>query len=207
KFIRHKPVTSHSWRPPSFLLISHKHDRHLTGNMPNLGDVFPDFEADTTHGKIKFHDWLGDSWGILFSHPADYTPVCTTELGMVIKNMSEFEKRGVKVIALSCDDVESHKGWAKDIEGYIKCGEMKYPIISDVKRELAVKLGMLDPVEKDKGGLPLTCRARGENCMVIPSVSTEEAKKLFSKVEVVDVKSGKPYLRMTPDPEFSEGKK
>lgn len=224
--------------------------------MPNLGDVFPDFEADTTHGKIKFHDWLGDSWGILFSHPADYTPVCTTELGMVIKTMSEFEKRGVKVIALSCDDVESHKGWAKDIEGYIKCGEMKYPIISDVKRELAVKLGMLDPVEKDKGGLPLTCRAvfiigpdkklklsmlypattgrnfdeilrvvdslkltqekkvatpanwrRGENCMVIPSVSTEEAKKLFSKVEVVDVKSGKPYLRMTPDPEFSEGKK
>ncbi|XP_033099739.1 peroxiredoxin-6-like [Anneissia japonica] len=79
--------------------------------MVNLGDVFPDFEAETTIGKIKFHSWLGDSWGILFSHPADYTPVCTTELGMAAKQAPEFKKRGVKMIALSCDSVTDHNGW------------------------------------------------------------------------------------------------
>ena len=99
------------------------------------------------------------SWGILFSHPDDFTPVCTTELGEVAKLIPEFTKRNVKVVALSCNDVESHKGWIADIQAYTKCPEVAYPIISDKNRELAVQLGMVDPVEKDKAGLPLTCRA------------------------------------------------
>lgn len=80
-----------------------------------LGDIAPDFEQDSSLGRIKFHEWLGDSWGVLFSHPADYTPVCTTELGLTAKLKGEFEKRHVKAIALSVDSVESHKGWISDI--------------------------------------------------------------------------------------------
>ena len=101
------------------------------------------------------------SWAILFSHPADYTPVCTTELACVANLVPKFEERGVKLIALSCDGVESHKGWIKDIKnfgGYDK-DDFPYPIIADEKRELAVKLGMIDPDEKDAQGLPLTARA------------------------------------------------
>ena len=98
-------------------------------------------------------------WGVLFSHPADYTPVCTTELGVVAKLIPEFTKRNVKVIALSCDPVDSHKGWITDIKDYGKLDGFPYPIIADEKRELAVQLGMVDPVEKAKAGLPLTCRA------------------------------------------------
>lgn len=127
--------------------------------MVNLGDVFPDFEADTSSGKVKFHDWLGGSWAILFSHPADYTPVCTTELGKAAQMEGEFAKRGVKMIALSCDSVESHNGWIEDIKSYTGGKDFPYPIIADPKRELAVKFGMLDPDEKDNQGLPLTCRA------------------------------------------------
>lgn len=104
-------------------------------------------------------------WAILFSHPADYTPVCTTELGRVAALTSDFEKRGVKLIALSCDGVESHKGWIKDIQGYSGLsGDFPYPIIADEKRELAVKLGMIDPEEKDAEGLPLTARAVSSFC-------------------------------------------
>ena len=103
---------------------------------------------------------LSCRWGVLFSHPADFTPVCTTELGVVAKLVPEFEKRNVKVIALSCDPVDSHKAWISDIQSYsMITGDFPYPIISDPKRELAVQLGMVDPVEKDKAGLPLTCRA------------------------------------------------
>jgi len=126
--------------------------------MPNLGDVMPNFEAKTTGGDIKFHDWIGDSWAILFSHPADFTPVCTTELSMAQKMRPEFEKRGVKMIALSVDEVESHKGWIADIKNYTN-GEFGYTIISDPKREIAVQLGMIDPDEKDKAGMPVTARA------------------------------------------------
>uniref|UniRef100_T1J9Z2 1-Cys peroxiredoxin n=1 Tax=Strigamia maritima TaxID=126957 RepID=T1J9Z2_STRMM len=128
--------------------------------MVNLGDVFPNFKANTTVGEIQFHDWLGDSWGILFSHPADYTPVCTTELGRAAQLVPDFSKRGVKMLALSCNDLNSHQGWIKDIQAYSELnGSFPYPIISDENRDLAVQLGMIDPMEKDKDGLPLTCRA------------------------------------------------
>ena len=95
-----------------------------------IGDTAPDFEADTTQGQIKFHDWLGNSWGIIFSHPKDFTPVCTTELGYMAKLKPEFDKRNVKVIGLSVDPVDKHEGWAKDIEetqGYAP----NYPMIGD----------------------------------------------------------------------------
>ncbi|XP_053683162.1 peroxiredoxin-6 [Sabethes cyaneus] len=125
----------------------------------NLGDQFPNFQADTSIGKIDFYEWLGDSWGILFSHPADFTPVCTTELSAVAKLVPEFAKRNVKPIALSCDSTESHKQWITDIKAYGKLDDFNYPIIDDEKRELAVKLNMLDKDEIGAAGLPLTCRA------------------------------------------------
>src|SRR5215831_25800 len=100
-----------------------------------LGDTAPDFEADTTEGRIKFHDWLGSSWGILFSHPKDFTPVCTTELGFMARLKPEFDKRNVKILGLSVDPVDDHKRWANDIketQGYAP----NYPMIGD--RELKV---------------------------------------------------------------------
>ncbi|KAI6660880.1 Peroxiredoxin-6-like [Oopsacas minuta] len=215
-----------------------------------LGAEFPNLEVDTSKGKLKLHDYFGDKWGILFSHPADFTPVCTTELSEVVKLIPDFEKLNVKVIALSCNDTDSHNGWIKDIQNYGNCaGEFPYPIIADPKRELAVGLGMLDPVEKDKTGLPLTCRAVfiigpdkklklsllypattgrnfneiirvieslqltmykkvatpanwtcGGECMVLPTVSADDAKTLFPKHKVVELPSGKPYMRFTPQP-------
>ncbi|XP_066971528.1 peroxiredoxin-6 [Macrobrachium rosenbergii] len=218
--------------------------------MVNLGDVFPNFTAESTQGTIKFHNYIGDSWGVLFSHPADYTPVCTTELGRVAKLAPEFTKRNVKLLALSCDNVASHNGWIKDIQAYNNLsGEFPYPIVADENRDLAVSLGMVDPDEKDAAGMPLTCRAvfvvgpdkklklsilypattgrnfdeilrvidslqltavkkvatpadwkDGSHCMVIPSISSEEAKALFPEHKVHDVPSGKPYLRTTPHP-------
>jgi len=126
--------------------------------MPNLGDVMPNFKAETSEGPIQFHNWLEGSWAILFSHPLDYTPVCTTELSEAAKLAPEFVKRGVKMIALSCDDVTSHKGWIEDIKAY-SCGNFPFPIIADDKRELAVQLGMIDPDEKDHTGMPVTARA------------------------------------------------
>ncbi|XP_065202112.1 peroxiredoxin-6-like [Planococcus citri] len=218
--------------------------------MPLLGEVFPDFEADTTVGPIKFHDWLGDGWGILFSHPSDYTPVCTTELARVANLIPEFAKRNVKVVALSCDSVESHQGWINDIKSFggIIGDGFPYPIIADEKRDLAVKLGMLDPAEKDSKGLPLTCRAvfvinpdkklalsilypattgrnfdeilriidslqltavkkvatpvdwkNGSECMILPTLSEDEAQKNFARYSSVKVPSGKNYIRMTKD--------
>ncbi len=129
--------------------------------MPKLGEEFPNFEADTTKGKINFHDWIGDQWAILFSHPADYTPVCTTEMASMAQNADEFAKRNTKLIGLSVDSVESHKGWEKDVLSHCQCGGdgLPYPIIADDKRELAVKFGMLDPDELDAEGMPLTARA------------------------------------------------
>ncbi|CAO1442043.1 unnamed protein product [Diamesa tonsa] len=127
----------------------------------NLGDQFPNFQAKTTAGDIDFYEWLGSTnWGVLFSHPADFTPVCTTELSQVAKLVPEFEKRKVKVIALSCDSVESHLGWITDIQKYGNLsGEFPFPIIDDLNRDLAVKFNMLDRDEIGANGLPLTCRA------------------------------------------------
>ena len=109
-----------------------------------LGDTAPDFTAETTEGTIEFHQWLGDGWGILFSHPKDYTPVCTTELGRVANLKGEFEKRNVKVIAVSGDPLESHKGWINDINETQSC-TMNYPIIADPDRNVATMYGMIHP--------------------------------------------------------------
>ncbi|KAK3516603.1 hypothetical protein QTP70_021933 [Hemibagrus guttatus] len=218
-----------------------------------LGDVFPNFEANTTIGKIKFHDFLGDSWGILFSHPRDFTPVCTTELASAARLSNEFKKRDVKMIALSIDSVADHCAWSKDVmalHSEAAANPLPFPIIADDKRELSVLLGMLDPDERDKDGMPLTARCvfvigpdkrlklsilypattgrnfteilrvidslqltankkvatpvdwkPGEEVMVIPSLSDEEAKKLFpAGFTTKELPSGKKYLRYTPQP-------
>src|SRR5512135_2591041 len=107
-----------------------------------LGDTAPDFEAETTEGEIDFHDWMGDSWTVLFSHPKDFTPVCTTELGYMAKIKPEFDRRGVKIIGLSVDTVSDHQRWAADIEetqGYAP----NYPVIADADFNVAKLYGML----------------------------------------------------------------
>jgi thioredoxin-dependent peroxiredoxin len=109
-----------------------------------LGDTAPDFTAETTEGTIEFHQWLGDGWGVLFSHPKDFTPVCTTELGRVANLKSEFQKRNVQVIAVSVDPLESHKEWIKDINETQSC-TMNYPIIADPDRNVATMYGMIHP--------------------------------------------------------------
>jgi alkyl hydroperoxide reductase subunit AhpC len=107
-----------------------------------LGDVAPDFEADTTQGRIKFHEWLGDSWGVLFSHPKDFTPVCTTELGYMARIEPEFEKRGVKIIGLSVDPADKHEEWANDIEE-TQGSRPEYPLIGDPDFSISKAYGML----------------------------------------------------------------
>ncbi len=109
-----------------------------------LGDIAPDFSADSTQGKINFHEWLGNSWGVLFSHPGDFTPVCTTELGTVANYFPEFEKRNTKVIALSVDKLESHFEWIKDIEETQET-TVNYPIIADADKQVAIAYDMLHP--------------------------------------------------------------
>lgn len=109
-----------------------------------LGDVAPDFTAKSTEGEIGFHEWLGDSWGVLFSHPADYTPVCTTELGTVAKYKEEFEKRNVKVVALSVDGLDSHRGWVNDINE-TQNTTVNFPIIADEDRKVSVLYDMIHP--------------------------------------------------------------
>lgn len=206
-----------------------------------LGDKAPNFDAETSEGKINFYDFLGDSWGILFSHPADYTPVCTTELGAAAKYKDEFEKRNVKVMALSVDGVESHKDWIKDINE-TQNTTVNFPIIADEDRKVADLYDMIHPnaddtltvrsvyvIAPDKtiklmitypastgrnfeellrviDSLQLTAYKKvatpanwksGEDVVISPSVSNEEAEKLFPK----GFKEVKPYLRMTPQPE------
>ena len=109
-----------------------------------LGDTAPDFTAETTEGTIEFHKYLGDSWGVLFSHPKDYTPVCTTELGRVANLKSEFDKRNVKVLALSVDPVDSHKGWVNDINETQAC-TVNYPIIADPDKKVSEMYDMIHP--------------------------------------------------------------
>lgn len=114
-----------------------------------LGDIAPDFQAETTEGKINFHKWLGDGWGVLFSHPADFTPVCTTELGAVAKLRAEFDKRNVKVMALSVDPLDSHMKWIGDINE-TQHTQMNFPIIADPNFEVANMYDMVHPQVSDK---------------------------------------------------------
>ncbi len=205
-----------------------------------LGDIAPDFTAETTQGTINFHEWLGDSWGMFFSHPADFTPVCTTELGKTALLKDDFAKRAVKVIAVSVDDLASHRKWVPDIEE-VNGVKINFPIIADAERNVATLYDMIHPNASEnatvrsvfiigpdkKVKLTLTYPAstgrnftellrvidslqltsnyqvatpadwiEGEDTIVIPSVSTEDAIKKFPKgVRVV-----KPYLRYTPQP-------
>ncbi|HYB93328.1 MAG TPA: peroxiredoxin [Vicinamibacterales bacterium] len=123
-----------------------------TGPLP-IGSDAPDFEAQTTEGPIRFHEWLGDSWGVIFSHPKDFTPVCTTELGYMARIKHEFDKRGVKIIGLSIDPVDRHEGWAKDI-AETQGTAPNYPMIGDVDLKVAKLYGMLP------AGAGETCEGR-----------------------------------------------
>jgi alkyl hydroperoxide reductase subunit AhpC len=118
-----------------------------------LGDIAPDFEQESSVGRIRFHEWLGDSWGVLFSHPADFTPVCTTELGLTAKLADEFEKRNVKTIALSVDSAESHKEWIKDINE-TQAANVGFPILADGDRKVSTLYDMIHP--NASGGGPRT---------------------------------------------------
>ena len=109
-----------------------------------LGDTAPDFEQDSTAGRIRFHEWLGDSWGVLFSHPADFTPVCTTELGLTAKLKDEFAKRNVKAIALSVDPLDSHHAWVSDINE-TQHTVVKFPILADADRSVSTLYDMIHP--------------------------------------------------------------
>ncbi len=114
-----------------------------------LGDIAPDFTIETTQGTINFHEWLGSSWGLLFSHPADFTPVCTTELGKTALLKGEFEKRNVKVLAVSVDDIDSHNRWIPDIEE-VNHVTMNFPIIADQDRKVAELYDMIHPNASEK---------------------------------------------------------
>ena len=205
-----------------------------------LGDVAPNFKAKTTEGEIDFYEYLGNSWGILFSHPADFTPVCTTELGKTALLQEEFAKRNVKVLAVSVDPLDKHFEWRKDINETQNCS-VGFPIIADEDRNVATLYDMIHPnasatatvrslfvIAPDKtvkltitypastgrnfvevlrvvDSLQLTASFSvatpadwkgGEDVIVVPAVSTEDAIKKFPK----GVKIVKPYLRYTPQP-------
>ena len=205
-----------------------------------LGDTVPNFTQDSSEGPINFYDWAGDSWVILFSHPKDFTPVCTTELGTVAKLKPEFDKRNVKALALSVDDVTSHMGWIGDIEE-TQSAKLNYPILADPDRKVSDLYDMIHPNANNtltvrsvfvidpqkKLRLTFTYPAStgrnfdeilrvidslqltddhsvatpanwtdGGDCVVVPSISTEDAKQRFPK----GVTELKPYLRMTPQP-------
>lgn len=205
-----------------------------------LGDVAPNFKAKTTEGEIDFYEFLGDGWGILFSHPADFTPVCTTELGRTALLQEEFAKRNVKVLAVSVDPLDKHFEWKKDINETQNCA-VGFPIIADEDRNVATLYDMIHPnasatatvrslfvIGPDKlvkltitypastgrnfhevlrvvDSLQLTAGysvatpadwKAGEDVIVVPAVSTEDAVKKFPK----GVKVVKPYLRYTPQP-------
>ncbi len=205
-----------------------------------LGDVVPNFTQASSMGEINFYEWAGDSWVVLFSHPADYTPVCTTELGEVARLRSEFDKRNVKTLALSVDSVESHLGWIKDIEE-VNNVKVDYPILADEDRKVSNLYDMIHPnslnnltvrtvfiIDPQKRlRLTLTYPAStgrnfaeilrvidslqltdnysvatpvnwqdGQECVIVPSISDEEAKEKFPK----GFNAVKPYLRLTPQP-------
>ena len=205
-----------------------------------LGDVAPDFTQEPTQGPISFHDWIGNSWCVLFSHPKNFTPVCTTELGEVSKIKGEFDKRNVKVIGLSVDPLKDHEKWSKDIEE-TQGAKLNFPLLADADRKVANLYGMIHPNASDTftvrsvfvigpdkkvkltityppstgrnfdevlrviDSLQLTANHKvatpvnwkdGQDCIVLPSVSNDDAKKLFPK----GFTELKPYLRTTPQP-------
>ena len=205
-----------------------------------LGDTAPDFTAETTEGPIRFHEWAGNSWVVLFSHPKDFTPVCTTELGYMARIKSEFDKRNVKILAISVDDAGSHERWSKDIEE-TQGSAPNYPIIADPDRKIADLYDMIHPNADDtatvrsvfvigpdrKVKLIITYPAstgrnfdeilraidslqltavhsvatpvnwkEGEDVIIVPSVSDEDAKKRFPE----GWKTLKPYLRVVAQP-------
>ena len=205
-----------------------------------LGDEAPDFTAETTEGAINFHEWIGDSWCILFSHPADFTPVCTTELGYMSKIKDDFAKRGVKILAISVDPLDSHKEWITDINE-TQNTSVDYPLIADPDKKVAVLYDMIHPNASEKltvrsvfvigpdkkvkltltypastgrnfnellrvvDSLQLTANRQvatpvswndGDDCIVVPALSDEEAEKKFPK----GFERVKPYLRVTPQP-------
>jgi len=205
-----------------------------------LGDTAPNFKAVTTEGEIDFYDWMGDSWAVLYSHPADFTPVCTTELGRTAQLKEEFAKRNTKVIALSVDPIEDHKKWVDDIED-TQHVEMNFPIIADHDRKVAEAYDMIHPnadsnftvrtvfvIDNNKkirlmltyppstgrnfdeiirviDSLQLTDNYSvatpvdwkdGEEVVISPSISDEEAKEKFEK----GFETVRPYLRTTPQP-------
>jgi len=128
-----------------------------------LGATFPDFQCETTKGDFSFHEFLerDAQWTILFSHPKDFTPVCTTELGACHDLVDQFKEKGVKLIGLSCDSIAEHKEWSKDVLAAkgVEGDELNFPMIADEKREIAAQLGMLDPLEVSADGLPMPARA------------------------------------------------
>lgn len=151
-----------------------------------LGDTAPDFTADTSQGTINFYDYLGDSWGILFSHPADFTPVCTTELGTAAKFKDEFDKRNVKMIALSVDGAESHAEWIKDINEVEKT-TVNFPIIADEDRKVATLYDMIHPNADDK----LTVRsvfiiAPDKTVKLILTYPASTGRNFYELLRVVD---------------------
>jgi len=205
-----------------------------------LGDAAPDFTQESTAGPIQFHDWAGDNWVILFSHPKDFTPVCTTELGTLARMKPEFDKRNVKVIGLSVDGVADHMKWSSDIEE-TQGAALNFPLLADSDRKVSSLYGMIHPnadntmtvrsvfvIGPDKkvklmltypastgrnfaellrviDSLQLTANYKvatpanwksGEDCIIIPAVSNEEADRLFPK----GYNMIKPYLRTTPQP-------
>ena len=205
-----------------------------------LGDIAPDFTQDSTEGTIEFHKWLGDKWGVLFSHPRDFTPVCTTELGYTAKLKGEFDKRNVKVLAVSVDPLQDHKAWVGDIEETQGC-KVNFPILADPDKKVADLYDMIHPNASDTltvrsvfvidpkkkirliltypastgrnfdeilrviDSLQLTAKysvatpvdwKEGEDVIIVPAVSDEDAKKKFPK----GWKALKPYLRVTPQP-------
>lgn len=137
---KYKKSTPYSMHKPTISILNFK-AAHMT---LRLGDTAPDFEQQSSQGNIHFYEYLGDSWGVLFSHPADYTPVCTTELGYTAKLHDEFQKRGVKAIALSVDDVESHKGWIEDINR-TQNTTVNFPILADKDRKVSTLYDFIHP--------------------------------------------------------------
>jgi alkyl hydroperoxide reductase subunit AhpC len=147
----------------------------------HLGDKAPDFTAETTHGLISFHDWKHDSWAIFFSHPADYTPVCTTELGRVAQLQEEWDKRNTKVIALSVDSVEEHRAWVPDVEE-LAHAEVGYPIIADPDKKVAELYDMIHPGEGDTSSVRSVFIIGPDNLIKLMLVYPKSAGRNFDEV-------------------------